>query len=133
MYLYYFMLFREVKVIKLISKGTIEESMLKISQQKLKLEQDMTAADSGKSPAHNDVRLSELGRSLKHIILKNKICDSDKTILVYVKLERCIVLTCCAVGQEVLLESDTQVNARCLQVRILYSSGIPDLCLNIKH
>ncbi|XP_071598930.1 SWI/SNF-related matrix-associated actin-dependent regulator of chromatin subfamily A containing DEAD/H box 1 isoform X1 [Heliangelus exortis] len=38
---------REVKVIKLISKGTIEETMLKISQQKLKLEQDMTAADSG--------------------------------------------------------------------------------------
>ncbi|XP_071411964.1 SWI/SNF-related matrix-associated actin-dependent regulator of chromatin subfamily A containing DEAD/H box 1 isoform X2 [Pithys albifrons albifrons] len=38
---------REVKVIKLICKGTIEESMLKISQQKLKLEQDMTAADSG--------------------------------------------------------------------------------------
>ncbi|XP_069711721.1 SWI/SNF-related matrix-associated actin-dependent regulator of chromatin subfamily A containing DEAD/H box 1 [Phaenicophaeus curvirostris] len=38
---------REVKVIKLISSGTIEESMLKISQQKLKLEQDMTAADSG--------------------------------------------------------------------------------------
>ncbi|XP_068259891.1 SWI/SNF-related matrix-associated actin-dependent regulator of chromatin subfamily A containing DEAD/H box 1-like [Nyctibius grandis] len=39
--------FREVKVIKLISKGTIEESMLKISQQKLKLEEDMTAADAG--------------------------------------------------------------------------------------
>ncbi|NXY16232.1 SMRCD regulator, partial [Atrichornis clamosus] len=38
---------REVKVIKLISNGTIEESMLKISQQKLKLEQDMTAAESG--------------------------------------------------------------------------------------
>ncbi|NXG76585.1 SMRCD regulator, partial [Baryphthengus martii] len=38
---------REVKVIKLISKGTIEESMLKINQQKLKLEQDMTAADAG--------------------------------------------------------------------------------------
>ncbi|XP_008934076.1 PREDICTED: SWI/SNF-related matrix-associated actin-dependent regulator of chromatin subfamily A containing DEAD/H box 1, partial [Merops nubicus] len=37
---------REVKVIKLISKGTIEESMLKVSQQKLKLEQDMTAADA---------------------------------------------------------------------------------------
>uniref|UniRef100_A0A8C3S014 DNA helicase n=1 Tax=Chelydra serpentina TaxID=8475 RepID=A0A8C3S014_CHESE len=36
---------REVQVIKLISKGTIEESMLKISQQKLKLEQDMTAVD----------------------------------------------------------------------------------------
>ncbi|XP_030348162.1 SWI/SNF-related matrix-associated actin-dependent regulator of chromatin subfamily A containing DEAD/H box 1 isoform X2 [Strigops habroptila] len=38
---------REVKVIKLISKGTIEEYMLKINEQKLKLEQDMTAADSG--------------------------------------------------------------------------------------
>ncbi|NWX92373.1 SMRCD regulator, partial [Nothoprocta pentlandii] len=38
---------REVQVIKLISKGTIEESMLKVSQQKLKLEKDMTAADSG--------------------------------------------------------------------------------------
>ncbi|NXC06559.1 SMRCD regulator, partial [Orthonyx spaldingii] len=38
---------REVQVIKLISKGTIEETMLKISQQKLKLEQDMTAAESG--------------------------------------------------------------------------------------
>ncbi|NXX14305.1 SMRCD regulator, partial [Podargus strigoides] len=42
---------REVKVIKLISRGTIEESMLKISQQKLKLEQDMTAADSGEEGA----------------------------------------------------------------------------------
>ncbi|XP_035180953.1 SWI/SNF-related matrix-associated actin-dependent regulator of chromatin subfamily A containing DEAD/H box 1-like isoform X1 [Oxyura jamaicensis] len=88
---------REVKVIKLISKGTVEESMLKISQQKLKLEQDMTATDSGKPPAHNYVHLSELRRSLKPIILKNKICDSDKTILVYVKLERCIVLIYCAV------------------------------------
>ncbi|KFQ47151.1 SWI/SNF-related matrix-associated actin-dependent regulator of chromatin subfamily A containing DEAD/H box 1, partial [Nestor notabilis] len=38
---------REVKVIKLISKGTIEEYMLKINEQKLKLEQDMTATDSG--------------------------------------------------------------------------------------
>ncbi|XP_063278213.1 SWI/SNF-related matrix-associated actin-dependent regulator of chromatin subfamily A containing DEAD/H box 1 isoform X2 [Prinia subflava] len=38
---------REVQVIKLISKGTVEETMLKISQQKLKLEQDMTAAESG--------------------------------------------------------------------------------------
>ncbi|XP_074761672.1 SWI/SNF-related matrix-associated actin-dependent regulator of chromatin subfamily A containing DEAD/H box 1 isoform X1 [Athene noctua] len=60
---------REVKVIKLISKGTIEESMLKISQQKLKLEQDMTAADSGKSLAHNDVYLSKL-RLLQYILKK---------------------------------------------------------------
>ncbi|XP_077156983.1 SWI/SNF-related matrix-associated actin-dependent regulator of chromatin subfamily A containing DEAD/H box 1 isoform X1 [Paroedura picta] len=42
---------REVTVIRLISKGTIEESMLKISQQKLKLEQDMTAADAGEEGA----------------------------------------------------------------------------------
>lgn len=39
---------REVLVIKLISQGTIEESMLKINQQKLKLEQDMTTVDEGK-------------------------------------------------------------------------------------
>uniref|UniRef100_F7BVF4 DNA helicase n=1 Tax=Xenopus tropicalis TaxID=8364 RepID=F7BVF4_XENTR len=38
---------KEVKVIKLIGKGTIEESMLKISQQKLRLEQDMTTNDTG--------------------------------------------------------------------------------------
>ncbi|XP_074084158.1 SWI/SNF-related matrix-associated actin-dependent regulator of chromatin subfamily A containing DEAD/H box 1 isoform X2 [Macrotis lagotis] len=38
---------KEVHVIKLISQGTIEESMLKINQQKLKLEQDMTTADEG--------------------------------------------------------------------------------------
>ncbi|XP_064416239.1 SWI/SNF-related matrix-associated actin-dependent regulator of chromatin subfamily A containing DEAD/H box 1A isoform X2 [Latimeria chalumnae] len=36
---------KSVQVIKLISKGTIEEIMLKISQQKLRLEQDMTATD----------------------------------------------------------------------------------------
>lgn len=44
----YLLLFREVLVIKLISQGTIEESMLKINQQKLKLEQDMTTVDEGK-------------------------------------------------------------------------------------
>ncbi|XP_053317562.1 SWI/SNF-related matrix-associated actin-dependent regulator of chromatin subfamily A containing DEAD/H box 1 [Spea bombifrons] len=38
---------KEVTVIRLIGKGTIEESMLKISQQKLRLEQDMTTADTG--------------------------------------------------------------------------------------
>ncbi|OBS82214.1 hypothetical protein A6R68_23797 [Neotoma lepida] len=45
---------KEVLVIKLISQGTIEESMLKINQQKLKLEQDMTTideADEGNMPA----------------------------------------------------------------------------------
>ncbi|NWU93608.1 SMRCD regulator, partial [Upupa epops] len=38
---------REVKVIKLISKGTIEEAMLKMNEQKLKLEQEMTTTDAG--------------------------------------------------------------------------------------
>ncbi|KAM3937943.1 SWI/SNF-related matrix-associated actin-dependent regulator of chromatin subfamily A containing DEAD/H box 1 [Leptodactylus fuscus] len=38
---------KEVNVIRLIGKGTIEESMLKISQQKLRLEQDMTTSDTG--------------------------------------------------------------------------------------
>uniref|UniRef100_UPI00398F8655 SWI/SNF-related matrix-associated actin-dependent regulator of chromatin subfamily A containing DEAD/H box 1-like isoform X2 n=1 Tax=Pristiophorus japonicus TaxID=55135 RepID=UPI00398F8655 len=36
-----------VHVVKLISKGTIEESMLKIGENKLKLEQDMTATETG--------------------------------------------------------------------------------------
>jgi len=36
---------RVVKVIKLISKGSIEDCMLQLSQKKLKLEQDMTAAE----------------------------------------------------------------------------------------
>ncbi|KAM4709793.1 SWI/SNF-related matrix-associated actin-dependent regulator of chromatin subfamily A containing DEAD/H box 1 isoform 2-T3 [Discoglossus pictus] len=38
---------KEVNVMRLIGKGTIEESMLKISQQKLRLEQDMTTAETG--------------------------------------------------------------------------------------
>ncbi|XP_056423470.1 SWI/SNF-related matrix-associated actin-dependent regulator of chromatin subfamily A containing DEAD/H box 1 isoform X4 [Hyla sarda] len=38
---------KEVTVFRLIGKGTIEESMLKISQQKLRLEQDMTTSDTG--------------------------------------------------------------------------------------
>ncbi|XP_071973931.1 SWI/SNF-related matrix-associated actin-dependent regulator of chromatin subfamily A containing DEAD/H box 1 isoform X1 [Engystomops pustulosus] len=38
---------KEVTVYRLIGKGTIEESMLKISQQKLRLEQDMTTSDTG--------------------------------------------------------------------------------------
>ncbi|CAH2301327.1 SWI SNF-related matrix-associated actin-dependent regulator of chromatin subfamily A containing [Pelobates cultripes] len=40
---------KEVNVFRLIGKSTIEESMLKISQQKLQLEQDMTTADAGTS------------------------------------------------------------------------------------
>ena len=38
---------RTVKVIKLISKDSIEDAMLRIGQKKLKLEQDMTATEEG--------------------------------------------------------------------------------------
>ncbi|AWP07256.1 putative SWI/SNF-related matrix-associated actin-dependent regulator of chromatin subfamily A containing DEAD/H box 1A-like [Scophthalmus maximus] len=38
---------RTVKVIRLISKDSIEDSILQLGQKKLKLEQDMTAADQG--------------------------------------------------------------------------------------
>lgn len=39
---------RTVKVIKLISKDSIEDCILQLGQKKLKLEQDMTAAEQGK-------------------------------------------------------------------------------------
>lgn len=76
------MLFREVKVIKLISKGTIEESMLKMNQQKLKLEQDMTAADLGKSLASNDFPLRELRRS--HFLFQKTALIMKIALLMYV-------------------------------------------------
>ena len=38
---------RTVKVLKLISKDSIEDCMLTLGQRKLKLEQDMTAAEEG--------------------------------------------------------------------------------------
>lgn len=34
---------REVRVIRLVSKGTVEEAMLRCAQEKLKLEKDVTA------------------------------------------------------------------------------------------
>jgi len=40
---------RTVQVIKLISKDSIEDCILQLSHKKLKLEQDMTAAEQGKS------------------------------------------------------------------------------------
>ena len=49
--------FREVLVIKLISQGTIEESMLKINQQKLKLEQDMTTVDEGRLFVNRNINI----------------------------------------------------------------------------
>ncbi|XP_068422538.1 SWI/SNF-related matrix-associated actin-dependent regulator of chromatin subfamily A containing DEAD/H box 1A isoform X2 [Clinocottus analis] len=44
-----------VKVIKLISKGSIEDCMLQLSQKKLKLEQDMTAAEGGEGSIPEDM------------------------------------------------------------------------------
>ncbi|XP_042344751.1 SWI/SNF-related matrix-associated actin-dependent regulator of chromatin subfamily A containing DEAD/H box 1A isoform X2 [Plectropomus leopardus] len=46
---------RTVQVIKLISKDSIEDSMLQLSQRKLKLEQDMTAADGGEGTIPEDM------------------------------------------------------------------------------
>lgn len=43
----YFAWRRNVKVMKLISKDSIEDAMLRIGQRKLKLEQDMTATEEG--------------------------------------------------------------------------------------
>lgn len=40
---------RTVQVVKLISKDSIEDCILQLGQKKLKLEQDMTAAEQGKS------------------------------------------------------------------------------------
>ncbi|XP_031712465.1 SWI/SNF-related matrix-associated actin-dependent regulator of chromatin subfamily A containing DEAD/H box 1A [Anarrhichthys ocellatus] len=46
---------KTVKVIKLISKGSIEDCMLHLSQKKLKLEQDMTAAEGGEGTIPEDM------------------------------------------------------------------------------
>lgn len=85
-----------MQVIKLISKGTIEETMLKISQQKLKLEQDMTAAESGRCLAHNDVHLRKL--KLQYVSLKKRMYFMETSFLLfevfYVELERCIFAGC---------------------------------------
>lgn len=48
-YIRFRMRFRTVKVIKLISKDTIEDAMLRIGERKLKLEQDMTAIQEGET------------------------------------------------------------------------------------
>lgn len=43
-------IFRAVQVIKLISKDSIEACMLRVGQEKLKLEQDMTTDDGEHKP-----------------------------------------------------------------------------------
>lgn len=46
---------KTVQVFRLISKGSIEDCMLHLSQKKLKLEQDMTAADGGEGTIPEDM------------------------------------------------------------------------------
>ncbi|XP_059193202.1 SWI/SNF-related matrix-associated actin-dependent regulator of chromatin subfamily A containing DEAD/H box 1A [Centropristis striata] len=46
---------KTVQVIKLISKDSIEDCMLQLSQKKLKLEQDMTAAEGGEGTIPEDM------------------------------------------------------------------------------
>ncbi|KAK3521725.1 hypothetical protein QTP70_015842 [Hemibagrus guttatus] len=55
---------RNVKVIKLISKDSIEDAMLRIGQRKLKLEQDMTATEEGDEDTIPDDMASLLKASL---------------------------------------------------------------------
>ncbi|XP_072515316.1 SWI/SNF-related matrix-associated actin-dependent regulator of chromatin subfamily A containing DEAD/H box 1b isoform X2 [Salminus brasiliensis] len=55
---------RTVKVIKLISKDSIEDAMLRIGQRKLKLEQDMTATEEGDEDTIPDDMASLLKASL---------------------------------------------------------------------
>lgn len=43
-------IFRTVQVIKLISKDSIEACMLRVGQEKLKLEQDMTTDEGEHNP-----------------------------------------------------------------------------------
>ncbi|XP_051540079.1 SWI/SNF-related matrix-associated actin-dependent regulator of chromatin subfamily A containing DEAD/H box 1b isoform X1 [Myxocyprinus asiaticus] len=55
---------RTVKVIKLISKDSIEDAMLRIGERKLKLEQDMTATQEGDEDTFPDDMTSLLKASL---------------------------------------------------------------------
>ncbi|KAK2871332.1 hypothetical protein Q8A67_023859 [Cirrhinus molitorella] len=55
---------RTVKVIKLISKDSIEDAMLRIGERKLKLEQDMTATQEGEEDTLPDDMTSLLKASL---------------------------------------------------------------------
>ncbi|KAJ8262723.1 hypothetical protein COCON_G00151800 [Conger conger] len=55
---------RTVKVIKLISKDSIEDCMLRLGQKKLKLEQDMTAAEEGNEGSMPENMASLLKASL---------------------------------------------------------------------
>ncbi|XP_016338994.1 SWI/SNF-related matrix-associated actin-dependent regulator of chromatin subfamily A containing DEAD/H box 1b isoform X1 [Sinocyclocheilus anshuiensis] len=55
---------RTVKVIKLISKDSIEDAMLRIGERKLKLEQDMTATQEGEEDSLPDDVTSLLKASL---------------------------------------------------------------------
>uniref|UniRef100_A0A672MK25 SWI/SNF-related matrix-associated actin-dependent regulator of chromatin subfamily A containing DEAD/H box 1 n=1 Tax=Sinocyclocheilus grahami TaxID=75366 RepID=A0A672MK25_SINGR len=55
---------RTVKVMKLISKDTIEDAMLRIGERKLKLEQDMTATQEGEEDSLPDDVTSLLKASL---------------------------------------------------------------------
>ncbi|XP_055064775.2 SWI/SNF-related matrix-associated actin-dependent regulator of chromatin subfamily A containing DEAD/H box 1b [Misgurnus anguillicaudatus] len=55
---------RTVKVIKLISKDSIEDAMLRIGERKLRLEQDMTAIQEGEDDTFSDDMTSLLKASL---------------------------------------------------------------------
>ena len=65
-----------MKVIKLISKDSIEDNMLRLGQKKLKLEQDMTAADASKHTILEKSR-SLLQTKFKHHDLKQWVLGGE--------------------------------------------------------
>lgn len=63
-------------MIKLISKGSIEECILQLGQKKLKLEHDMTAAEQGK-------RTEKMYLFKREVIIIVVTCDSESALCVY--------------------------------------------------
>lgn len=55
---------RPVRVIRLISEGTIEEGIYSIAQEKLKLEQDLSNADDEEN-GHHEKQRAAVSRLLK--------------------------------------------------------------------
>lgn len=60
-------------MIKLISKGSIDECILQLGQKKLKLEHDMTAAEQGKQ-MHTQRKMLLFKKNGRIIVLT---CDSE--------------------------------------------------------
>ena len=72
------MFVRTVQVMKLISKDSIEDCMLQLGQKKLKLEQDMTAADGKETCTHTYAFLTACTQSLINTFNLFELYCADK-------------------------------------------------------